>query len=336
MIIRKYNYTPSFRITWMIVTVIFLFEILFFKIPNGFFSRPINNILLVSCSFFLIKHYTSPLPKVCTKGNQLKTLLLGFFFLVILCVAKSVIGGFLYTIIPIIAIIFLIIYRKFLTRRHFILAVIITVLSVLTAYLGEWNGISKEKWALLQFILVFPGFLAGWALLNGSGYSYLGVGRSIFVTESFVKALSMFFEGMFLSLPWAFGKILMGSTPEFTWVNDWWNIFASFNIGVSGEGWGRALWVPIIFFILSRFSNTGNIFRASTLIVAYWATYLSLSSTAFNIFIQTPIAVVLFAMPIATLMFSKNLETALGFHFSIQFFKLLAAFMINNGIILSG
>ena len=52
-------------------------------------------------------------------------------------------------------------------------------------------------------------------------------------------------------------------------------------------------------------------------------------------FIQTPVAVILFAMPIATLMFNKNLEAALGFHFSIQFFKLLAAFMINNGIILS-
>lgn len=330
---KNYNYSPAFKISWGVVSLLFIIQILIFKIPHGFFTRPFNNIILMSCSYFLIKSYKSPLPKLCSRGNQTKTIYLGLIFLIVLCISKSALGSLIYEVIPVIALGFLIVFRNFINKRQIILSAIITILSALSALTGLWGPILPEKWAMLQFILVFPGFLAGWALLNGSGYGYLGVGRSIFVTEGTAKAVKSFAYGMYLALPWALGKVLMGNTPSFTWVKSWWNILASFNIAVGGEGWGRALWVPIFFFILSRFSDTGNIFRASTLIVAYWATFLSLDVSIFNVLVQTPVAVILFAMPIATIMFNKDLETALGFHFSIQFFKLLVAFLINNGVL---
>ncbi len=325
---RKY----LFFATWAIASLFFAWQLR--QPPYSFNSRwtVLDLLIMLVCTITLLMWLPSPIPREET-GRQVNR---GWFVLLIIV---SIVVLFLIPlkaaraslfILPLIAVAVLILLKQPIDKREALYASGLALLSGVAGLGAGWiSWISPATWGVLQFFLVLAGLLAGWAILRHTGLHQEGVGSSRFLLKGTPAAFKAFATGLLLSIPWAFLNVLMGGANQETWVKEWWQPVLAIQPGISEEAWARLLLVPLLFLLFRRASQPRAAFTAALFVIAYWFAYIHTSGGVEGI----PSAVIigtLFSLPVSYLCFYRDLETAIGWHFAVDFTKFILAFILFN------
>ncbi|MDE3090205.1 MAG: hypothetical protein KGJ80_12550 [Chloroflexota bacterium] len=233
--------------------------------------------------------------------------------------------------LPVIGAVVMFFLRHQITRREVLYALALALVAGIAGLGAGWTTwIPLEAWAIVQVLLTLTGFLAGWGMLRHSGLLQAGVGRSRLLTEGTTSALRGFIQGMMIGMPWALGSVVLGASNAERWVQRWWQPAIAIQPGIAEEAWGRLLLVPLVFLVLRRFAGNRVAFTAALLIVGYWFAYLH-TRVLFDP-LSTFMIGTLMVLPVSYVCLYRDVETAIGFHFSIDFVKFAAAYVLNAGL----
>ncbi|NIW49282.1 MAG: CPBP family intramembrane metalloprotease [Gammaproteobacteria bacterium] len=271
-------------------------------------------------------------PENTPKTNRSKFILVILLTVLVLFLLHSIVGPPLIFAFPVIGILVLIIMRPQLSRSEVYYALTLAVVAGIAGLGSAWVTIQLPIWATLQFALVLFGLLAGWSILNQTGLSRAGIGRNILITQRAGAALRSFFQGLLIAMPWALGMIALGSANEENWVSSWWQPLVAIQPGIAEEAWGRVLLVPLLFLLFRRFAKDHTALTCAVVVIAYWFAYLHTSGGVDGIFSAIMIGT-LFSLPVSYLWLRRGLETAIGFHFWLDFIKFAAALLLNEGFL---
>jgi hypothetical protein len=326
---RKYFFLAA----WAVASVLFGWQL---RQPPYSFGSPgtvLNLLVMLVCTIALLAWIPNPLPRDVT-GQPAKKVWFVVLVLVLigvlLVIPLEAFRVFLF-LIPLIAVTVLVLWKRPLDRREVLYASILALLAGITGLGAGWiSWITPAIWGLLQFLLVLTGLLAGWTILQRTGLQGEGVGISRFLSNGATAALKAFLTGMLISLPWAFLNVLVGGANQETWVQAWWQPFIALQPGISEEAWARIFLVPLLFLLFRRAGRTRLAFTAALYVIAYWFAYLHSAGGVEGI----PSALIigtLFSLPVSYLCFYRDLETAIGWHFAVDFTKFVFALILFNG-----
>lgn len=244
---------------------------------------------------------------------------------------RTLVGPPLLFALPVLGIILLIIMRPKFKNQEIVYALGLALVAGVAGFGAEWIFFPPGLWAVLQVALVLTGLLAGWGVLKHTGLSRAGVGRNLYLERGAAPAMQSFAQGMLISMPWAFANVVMGGANGDTWPYAWWQPFVAIQPAIAEEAWGRVLLVPVLFLAFRQVARTKVALTAAILITGYWFAYLHTPGGLGAIF-STLMMGTLYALPISYLWLRHGLETAIGFHFWIDFVKFVAAFFLNRGL----
>lgn len=315
---------------------------MFFTQPRGFDhpATPIALVILLACTIALMRWNASPV--VDAAGAEAGPLrrgrmaLVGLALAVPLFVLPMLLRGKILYGLPVLALIVLAALRRRITRREMLYALGLALAAAAAGLGAGWlDDFSTLEWAALQVPLVLTGLLCGWKVFEQSGLAEQGVGRSRFLAEGPGSALRGFGLGMLMSLPWAIVNILLGGAQD-NWVKAWWQPLVAIQPGIAEEAWGRVLMVSLLFLAL-RWAGTPRsaqgsraALTAAIFLSAYWFAYLHTDMGLAGI-TGTVLLGTLYALPISYLCLYRDLETAVGFHFFIDFLRFAAALVLMGG-----
>ena len=289
---------------------------------------------LLVCTVALLWWVTSPVLSVPSDKARTQR---GRFVLVVVLAAgvlfplRTLVGPPLLFALPVLGLVVLALLRLPLGRQEVVYAVLLALVAGVAGLGAGWVTFSPLAWAALQVALVLPGLLAGWSLLRHTGLLQVGIGRSLFLVEGLRPASRGFAQGMLLAMPWAFGLVLLGAANEESWVQTWWQPLVAIQPGIAEEAWGRVLLIPVLFLLLRRVARTRTALTAAVVFMAYWFAYLH-TPGGFEAVLSTVMIGTLFALPTSYLWLRRGLETAIGFHFWLDFVKFAAAYLLNHGL----
>ncbi len=250
----------------------------------------------------------------------------GIFFL-----ARTLVGRPLLFGLPIIAIVTLILLKQPMEKHEVLYALVLALIAGVTGLGAGWiTFLTPVVWSILQVFLVLTGFLAGWSILQYTGLRQHGVGKSLFLSNGAGAAFKAFMNGLLIAMPWAFLNVLLGGSNGETWVKEWWQPIIALQPGIAEEAWGRILLVPLLFLIFRRVGQPRAAFTAALYVMAYWFAYLHTPGGLGGI-PSTVIIGTLYALPVSYLCLYRDLETAIGWHFWVDFIKFVFAFTLFNG-----
>jgi hypothetical protein len=86
--------------------------------------------------------------------------------------------------------------------------------------------------------------------------------------------------------------------------------------------------------LLRRVFHSKRAYVLALSIISYWFAYLH-TSGGIDGLVSTVMIGTLYVLPLTFICFHRDLETAIGFHFFVDFVKFVAAFYLNAGIWLS-
>ena len=233
--------------------------------------------------------------------------------------------------LPGIALVTLFLLRRPLSKREELYALVLALIAGATGLGAGWiTWTTPAVWGILQFFLVLTSFLTGWCILRYTDLYPQGVGKTRFLSDGTVSAFKAFMGGFFLSIPWAFLNVFAGGSNRETWVKAWWQPIFALQPGIAEEAWGRILLVPLLFLLFRRVSQPHAAFTAALYVMAYWFAYLHTSGGLDGI-VSTVIIGTLYTLPVSYLCLYRDLETAIGWHFGVDFIKFVFAFFLVGG-----
>jgi len=292
---------------------------------------------LLFCTVALLIWLAGPVNEITFEHHSTKRGWFSLFVIITIVgafLARTIIGPPLVFALPILAIGILIFLRPKINRQEVLYAAVLALVAGLTGLSAGWVSFHPIIWSVLQVCLVVTGLIAGWSLLRYTDLWQIGIGRSQYLDEGIKSALLSFGFGLILSIPWAIGIVLIGGADSQQWVQRWWHPFMAFSPGISEEVWGRVLLIPTLFILLRRVIRPRRAYILALLMVSYWFAYLHTSGGIEGI-VSTVMIGTLYVLPLTYICFHRDLETAIGFHFSVDFAKFVAAFFLNAGIWLS-
>jgi hypothetical protein len=306
------------------------------RYPTGF-NSPSTLIALAILSvdtFLLLFLIRNPIPSeagaVSTQRTRLVFLILACF-LVFFSLPAIFRGPILYAL-PIIAIMILSALKRPIARQE---AVYASILAIIAGIIGPANGATKGftpvVWGILQVFLVLPSLLCGWKILQNSGLTAWRVGYSRLLSGGFGLALRGLGLGVLLAIPWAIGNVIIGGAAHDTWVTAWWQPLAAIQPGIAEEAWGRLLITPILYLIFRLATRPRMAFAIALIFQSYWFAYLHTQMGLEGV-ISTIMICTLYGLPIAYLCLYRDLETAIGWHFTVDFVRFLSAFIVYSRI----
>ncbi|MFQ5398577.1 MAG: hypothetical protein ACE5E7_03170 [Anaerolineae bacterium] len=323
-----------FSAVWVLTTAIFGWQLLerehTFDSPRMWF----NLLMLLICAIALIWWLSCPLRD--GSSNVARTKWGRFILFVAIAVyapfaLRTVVGPPLLFGLPAVAVAVLAFLRPKITRQETLYAMGLSLVAGVAGLGAGWAPFHPVVWSVLQVLLVSTSFLAGWAVLRRAGLLDQGIGYSRFLPEGTASALRGFLQGMLIGLPWALSIVVMGGSDSETWVRRWWQPLVAINPGIAEEAWGRILPVPLLFSLLCRVSRPRKAFIAALVIVGYWFAYLHTPSGMGELF-STIMIGTLYVLPVSYICLHRDLETAIGFHFWLDFVKFAAAYLLNTGL----
>jgi hypothetical protein len=289
--------------------------------------------LLLVCTLGLIWQLPNPIQDETIKptSRRLPFLLSILLICGVLFPLRTLVGPPLLFGLPVIAILVLIWLRVPISPRAAVYAAGLALVAGLAGLGAGWiTDFPPLAWAVLNFFLTLTGLLTGWGILRRYDLDQFDVGHSCFLHKGAWAALKSFGIGLLLALPWAFGLVLVGSSLSETWLSAWWQPLIAIQPAIAEEAWGRMLIVPLLFVFLQRTARPRLAFAAALLIGAYWFAYLhtpgGLEAIPSMLLIGT-----LFTLPVSYLCLYRDLETAIGFHFWLDFVKFLYALLFVTG-----
>ena len=289
---------------------------------------------LLVCTIALIIWLPVPIKKqksLTRRRNHWLFFISALIFIGAIFLSRNFLGSKLLFGLPVIAAVVILILRVRISRKEVIYAMVLSFLAAAAGLGAKWVDWEPITWSVLQFFLVFSGLIAGWMLLKKTGLWHDGIGRSRFLDNGLVPALRSFGFGILISIPWALGNILLGSSNSETWVQSWWQPFTAINAGVAEEAWARIFLIPLLYLLLRNTFRNKTAYMISLIILCYWFAYLHTSGGAESLF-STLMIGTLYSLPLCFICLHRDFETAVGFHFSIDFLKFAAALLINQKI----
>jgi hypothetical protein len=215
------------------------------------------------------------------------------------------------------------------TRPETLYAAGLSMVAGTAAYFtGGLDGIGHVQWAVLQATLVFACLVAGWGVLRRCGLLEQGIGQSRVVSGGSLAGGRSFLIGAVVATPWALGNVLMGAASQDNWVKAWWQPLVALQPGIAEEAWARLFLVPLLFLALRRVTGSRRALGGAMVVLAYWFAYLHTSvgpGSAMGVLVLGT----LYALPLSFLCMFRDLETAIGFHFCVDFVRFAFAFMLH-------
>jgi hypothetical protein len=322
-----------FLAVWIVATFIFGWQVLG---REHTFDSPymwLNLLTLLVCTLALLWWISCPLrdePSDVARARWGRFILIAVIAVCVLFVLRSVVGPPLLFGLPVVAVAVLASLRPSFTKREVFYSLGLALVAGVAGLGAQWVPFRPIVWSVLQVLLVSTGLLAGWAVLRHTGLLEQGIGYSRFLSEGTASALRGFLQGMLIGLPWALGLVVMGGSESETWVRHWWQPLLAINPGIAEEAWGRVLLVPLLFLILRRVNRPKRAFIAALVIVGYWFAYLHTSGGMEDLF-STILIGTLYVLPVSCICLHRDLETAIGFHFWLDFAKFAVAYLLNAG-----
>lgn len=258
----------------------------------------------------------------------------GRFVLLILLAAallfplRTLVGPPLLFGLPLVAIATLLLLRQPLQRKEVLYALILALVAGLAGLGAGWiTDFSPPLWAVLQVLLVLTGFLAGWGILRNTGLAEQGIGKSLVLSAGAGRGVKGFLLGILIAMPWALANLVMGGSASEVWLSSWWQPFTAIQAGIAEEAWGRLLLVPLLFLLFQRAARPRAAFTAALVLTAYWFAYLH-TPGGIEAIPGTLIIGTLYALPVSYLCLYRDLETAIGWHFWVDFVKFAFALVL--------
>jgi hypothetical protein len=250
---------------------------------------------------------------------------------IVLFPLRTLIGPPLLFALPVVAVVVLIALRQPVTRREALYALLLALVAGLAGLGAGWiSEFSPLAWALLQVALVLTGLLAGWAMLRHSGLAEHGVGKSLVLSAGASRGALGFLLGMLIAVPWGLANVAMGATASEDWLRSWWQPFVAIQPGIAEEAWGRLLLVPLLFLLFRRAARPRTALAVALVLAAYWFAYLH-TPGGLEALPGTLIIGTLYVLPVSYLCLYRDLETAIGWHFAVDFVKFAFALMFVSG-----
>lgn len=327
----------TFLLIWFLTTGLFIW---FIFQGQHTFEAPTTKYVLVTlllCTMALLRWLPGPLndlPAEPRVSRRSWLTLLVIIIIMVLFLARTLIGPPLLFAFPILAVGILIYLRPKIDKQEILYATVLAFVAGLTGLAAGWVPFHPIVWAILQVCLVIAGLLAGWSLLRHTGLWQIGIGRSQFLDKGIKSALRSFGTGIAISIPWAIGIVLIGAQASQQWVQRWWHPLIAINPGISEEVWGRILLIPLLFLLLRSVIRSKRAYVLALIIGSYWFAYLHTSGGLDGI-VSTVMIGTLFVLPLTYICLHRDLETAIGFHFFVDFSKFVAALFLNAGLWLS-
>jgi len=291
----------------------------------------LNLLMLLVCTVALLWWLSYPLRYGSSDVARTKW---GWFILIVvvavsvLFALRTFVGPPLLFGLPVVAAAALAYVRPKITKRETLYALGLSLVAGVAGLGAGWVSFHPVVWSVLQVLLVSTGLLAGWGILRHAGLLEKGIGHSRFLAEGTAPALRGFLEGILIGTPWALGLVVLGASNSETWVRSWWQPLVAINAGIAEEAWGRILPIPLLFLLLRRVSHPRKAFITALLIIGYWFAYLH-TSGGFGGLVSTIIMGTLYVLPVSYICLHRDLETAIGFHFWLDFVKFAAAYLLN-------
>lgn len=302
--------------------------------PYSFDSRlnGLNLIVILLCSVALLAWIPNPMKEDVSQKSTKR----GLFFLLILASASIFLlvptraVRVLLFVLPAIAIIALLLLKQPVEKREGLYALALALLAGVTGLGAGWiTFVTPALWGILQVFLVLTGLLAGWSILQQTGLAQDGIGKSRFLSDGAAAGFKAFISGIVIAMPWAFLNVVAGASNRETWVKVWWQPITALQPGIAEEAWGRILLVPLFFLIFRRVAPPRAAFTAALYVMAYWFSYLH-TPGGLNGIPSTVLIGTLAGLPVSYLCMYRDLETAMGWHFWVDFIKFVFAFILFN------
>jgi len=325
----------AFVAVWFLANAVLTWLLAVGQASFAFDSIWIVVLALLPCIVILMCLVRNPIADEPVERKTHKGKLFGLIAVVViaLLLLQAVAGKFILFLLPVVAAVVLWLLKPQLDRQEWSYATLLALIAGITGLGAEWiSFITPVQWGFLQVPLTLLSFLAGWSILRRFGLLQQGIGRSRFLTAGMWPAVQSFLLGILLGTPWALASVVMGSAEGGTsaWVASWWQPLIALQPGIAEEAWGRLLLVPLLFLLFRRVSPDRTAFSTALIVMAYWFAYLHASGNVVSALASTLIVGSLFILPISIVCLYYDLETALGFHFWMDFLKFAFALFLFN------
>jgi hypothetical protein len=324
-----------FAAVWLLANVVLTWQLTAGQASFSFDSIWIVVLVLLPCNVILMYSIRNPIADEPAGRETDKGKLLGLIAVVAisLLLIQVLAGESILFLLPVGAAAILWWLKPQLGKQDWSYATLLALTAGISGLGAEWiSFITPVQWGLLQVPLTLLSFLAGWSILRRFGLLQQGIGRSRFLTAGTWPAVRSFSFGILLGTPWALANVVMGSAEggRSAWVESWWQPLIALQPGIAEEAWGRLLMVPLVFLLFRRVSPNRTAFSASLIVMAYWFAYLHTSGNLVSALVSTLIIGTLFILPLSIVCLYHDLETAIGFHFWMDFLKFAFALFLFN------
>lgn len=325
----------AFVAVWFLANFVLTWLLAAGEVSFAFNSIWIVFLALLPCNVILLYLVRNPIADEPVGRKTHKGKLFGLIAVVLIALLflQAVAGKSILFLLPVVAAVILWLLRTQLDKQEWAYATLLALIAGVTGLGAEWiSFITPVQWGFLQVPLTLLSFLAGWSILRRFGLLQQGIGRSRFLTAGMWPGVRSFLFGILLSTPWALAGVVMGSAEGggSAWVDSWWQPLIAFQPGIAEEAWGRLLLVPLVFVLFRRVSPSRTAFSAALIAMAYWFAYLHASGDFVSVLISTFIVGSLFSLPLSIVCLYYDLETAIGFHFWMDFLKFAFALFLFN------
>jgi hypothetical protein len=325
----------AFVAVWFLATVVLTWLLAVGQVSFAFDSIWIVVLVLLPCNAFLMYLIQNPIADEPLRPKTHKGKLFGLIAVVAIALLflQAVVGKFILFLFPVVAAVILWFLKPQLDKQDWLYATSLALIAGVTGLGAEWiSFITPVQWGFLQVPLTLLSFLAGWSILRRFGLLQQGVGRSRFLTAGIWPAVRSFLRGILLGTPWALATVVMGSAEggRSAWVESWWQPLIALQPGIAEEAWGRLLLVPLAFSLFRRVSPNRTAFSTALIVMAYWFAWLHASGNVVSVLVSTFIIGSLFSLPVSIVCLYYDLETAIGFHFWMDFLKFAFALFLFN------
>lgn len=167
-------------------------------------------------------------------------------------------------------------------------------------------------------ILSVPFFFISGSLLNRK-YAVTTVHIN---TPSFYQAVKSFFTGCLFGLPMALSNLSdVIDTNHYQWIEHFWQIIFAFNMVLLEELWVRLFVLTFIYALVATKTKRKIIPLVSSILVS--SVFFGFTHYP-NIDIQNCFNImILYGFPIGVLFCKRDFETAVGYHFVINFIGIM-------------
>ncbi len=309
-----------------------VFTWLLIRYPTGFTSPSVPAalaVLLVDTGLLLYL-VRNPIP-ACLPVQPVRRgrlALLVFACSVVFFTLPAFFKGHILYAFPPIAVLSLVLLKQRITRSEMVYASVLALVAGAAGLAnGGLKGFTPLAWAILQVFLVLTGLLCGWKILEATCLDKYAVGRSRLLAAGPAAAIRGFGLGVLLAIPWALGNIVLGGYANDSWITAWWQPLVAIQPGIAEEAWGRLLIIPLLYLVFRLAAQPRTAFAIALLFGAYWFAYLHTPMGLAGI-TGTILTGTLYGLPVAYLCLYRDLETAIGWHFAVDFVRFLMAYIL--------